>query len=58
LKQHFSEPEIIELGMNVALCVGFGRLAASLDLVDYLPSEYAVRNEGPITPWVGKPVVV
>lgn len=58
LKRYFSEPEIIELGMNVALCVGFGRLAASLDLVDYLPTEYTVRDEGPITPWIGKPVVV
>jgi alkylhydroperoxidase family enzyme len=58
LKKFYSEPEIIELGMNVALYVGFGRLAASLDLVDHLPAEYVVRDGRLITPWIGKPVVV
>ena len=58
LKSFFTEAEIIELGMNVALCVGFGRLAASLDLVDHLPQEYVVRDQGPIAPWSGKPVII
>lgn len=58
LKSFFTEAEIIELGMNVALCVGFGRLAASLDLVDYLPQEFVIRDQGPIAPWSGKPVII
>ena len=32
LRGHFTEPEIIELGMVTAQCLGFGRLIAALDL--------------------------
>ncbi|WP_395154728.1 carboxymuconolactone decarboxylase family protein, partial [Ilumatobacter sp.] len=32
MRQHFSEEEIVELGMNIALFVGFGRLASAWDL--------------------------
>ena len=32
LRGHFTEPEIIELGMVTAQCLGFGRLLAALDL--------------------------
>lgn len=32
LREHLTEPEIIELGMVTAQCLGFGRLIAALDL--------------------------
>ena len=32
LRAHFTDPEIIELGMVTAQFVGFGRLIAALDL--------------------------
>jgi AhpD family alkylhydroperoxidase len=50
LRQHFTEPEIVELGLICAVCVGTGRLAASWDMVDDLP-EYFHMRDAIITPW-------
>jgi alkylhydroperoxidase family enzyme len=49
LRGYFSEDEIVELGYNVALWVGFGRLTATWHMVDDLPERFAA--EGRITPW-------
>jgi AhpD family alkylhydroperoxidase len=50
LREHFSEPEIVELCMNVALFVGFGRMGAALHMVDDLPERF--RSDGEqVTPW-------
>ena len=49
LREHFSEPEIVELAMNVALFVGFGRMGAIFHMVDDLPERF--RDEGRVTPW-------
>jgi alkylhydroperoxidase family enzyme len=54
LREHFSEPEIMELCFNVAMYVGFGRMAMSLNMVDDLPEGY--RADGLVTPW-GQPEV-
>ena len=56
LREHFTEPEIVELGMTCAFFVGFGRLAATLHMVEELPD--AFRREGPVTPWGEERVVV
>lgn len=50
LRHHFTENEIVELGIHIGICVGFGRLAASWDLVDDLPDELRSRAE-PAAPW-------
>jgi AhpD family alkylhydroperoxidase len=50
LRAHFTEPEIVELGVLSALCVGFGRLDASWDMVDELPERFRRRGVT-ITPW-------
>jgi AhpD family alkylhydroperoxidase len=57
LREHFSEPEIVELCMNVALFVGFGRLGAALHMVDDLP-EHFQGEEGRVTPWGSEEQVV
>ena len=49
LREHFSEPEIMELCFHVAFYVGFGRMAMSLDMVDDLADGY--RADGLIAPW-------
>jgi hypothetical protein len=49
LREHFSEPEIMELCFHVAFYVGFGRMAMSLDMVDDLPEAY--RADGRVAPW-------
>lgn len=50
LREHFSDPEIVELCMNVALFVGFGRMGAALHMVDDLPERFRSDDEQ-ITPW-------
>jgi alkylhydroperoxidase family enzyme len=49
LREHFSDPEIMELCFHVAFYVGFGRMAMSLDMVDDLADGY--RADGLIAPW-------
>ena len=50
LRASFTEPEIVELGVHLAVFVGFGRLSATWDLIDDLPDRYADRS-APVTPW-------
>jgi alkylhydroperoxidase family enzyme len=49
LREHFSEPEIMELCFHVAFYVGFGRMAMALDMVDDLADGY--RADGVVAPW-------
>ena len=58
LKQHFSEPQLVELCSWVAFCVGFGRLGAVWDMIEELPEAFQDKQGGAITPWSGKPIVV
>lgn len=51
LKQHFTEAEIVELGVFAAICVGMGRLGATWDMVEELPKAFQDREGGPVTPW-------
>jgi alkylhydroperoxidase family enzyme len=52
LRQHFDNAEIMELCFRVAANVGFGRMAAVLDVIpqDELPE--ALRGEGVRAPWL------
>ena len=50
LRRHFSESEIVELGMWVAFCVGFGRLGATWDMVEELPESFQDKSRV-LTPW-------
>ncbi len=58
LRTLFSEPQIVELGLWVAWCVGLGRLAATWDMVEDLPEAFADRSQEAVGPWQGRPVVV
>jgi len=49
LRAHFSEAQIVELGMTVAFFVGFGRLAATWHMVDELPEAFQTAET--IAPW-------
>lgn len=49
LRSHLTEPQIVELGVNVAIAVGFGRLSATWDMVDELPDRF--REDGLVAPW-------
>lgn len=58
LREHFTEAQLVELGLHCALCVGVGRLAATWDVVDSLPDRFRERDAGPVTPWGEGAVVV
>ena len=57
LREHYTEPEIIELATHIAYCIGFGRVAMSWDMVDDLPERFKERDTE-ITPWGGDAMVV
>jgi AhpD family alkylhydroperoxidase len=57
LRKHFSEPQIVELGMTIAFFVGFGRLAATLDMVEELPERFQDHSQR-IAPWGEESILV
>lgn len=60
LHEHFSEGDIVELGLYAALCVGVGRLAATLHMVDELPEAFQEEpvGYGALSPWGNEAVAV
>lgn len=58
LREHFSDAEVVELGMNIAVFIGFGRLSMSMDMVDELPERFRDRTGALVTPWGGADAVV
>jgi AhpD family alkylhydroperoxidase len=51
LRQYYSEGELVEIGLNCALDVGIGRLAATWHVTDNL-SEYFKNGDGAVlAPW-------
>jgi alkylhydroperoxidase family enzyme len=56
LREHFTEPEIVELAINVAYGVGIGRFTATLHMVEGLPDRF--RTGERVTPWGDGEVVV
>lgn len=59
MREHFSESQIVELGLNVALFVGVGRFAATLHMVEELPEYFQQDdNEAPLSPWGNESIVV
>ena len=57
LRRHFTQAQIVELGMICAFFVGFGRLAATYHMVDELPAAFR-EADGEIAPWGNESVVV
>ena len=58
LRGNFSEPEIMELAMTVAFFVGFGRLAATLQMTEELPEAFQAPEGETLTPWNEESIVV
>lgn len=51
LREHFDDGELVELGTRCAMFVGFGRLAATWNMVQDLPASFRGAPGEPITPW-------
>jgi alkylhydroperoxidase family enzyme len=60
MHRHFTDGEILEIGLYAAFCVGLGRLAATLHMVEELPSAFqdAPVGYGVVTPWGNDSVAV
>lgn len=55
LREHFSEDELVELGLHCAIALGIGRLSATWDVSDNVPD--ASRSSGRLAPWNSASVV-
>jgi len=60
LHRHFTDGEIVEIGLYAAMCVGLGRWAATLHMVEELPEAFqeVPVGQGAITPWGNESVPV
>ena len=56
LRKHFSEAELVDLGILCAYCVGIGRMVATWRVTDALPDRF--RADGIVTPWGSDAIVV
>ncbi|MFI5507477.1 carboxymuconolactone decarboxylase family protein [Mycobacterium sp. NPDC051804] len=57
LRKHFSEPELVELGVHCAYAVGIGRLAATWSVTDDVPDAFRSTSDSPLAPWDSEGVV-
>jgi len=57
LRNHFSEDQLVALGMHCALCIGLGRLAATWHVVEDLPDVFRGQSDTPLAPWSADSVV-
>lgn len=57
LRKHFSESEIVELGLFTGYYLGIGRFLASLDIVEELPGDFQDTSK-PTAPWKTRSTVL
>jgi AhpD family alkylhydroperoxidase len=57
LRRHFTEAQIVELGLNCVMFVGIGRLGATWDMVEELPEAYQDHSRK-LAPWMNAPVAM
>lgn len=57
LRRHFTEGELVEIGLNCALDLGMGRLVSTWRVTDELPERFQ-QPDDLVTPWGGGQVVV
>jgi AhpD family alkylhydroperoxidase len=51
LRRHFSEDELVELGVHCAYAVGMGRLAATWQVTEDVPDAFRTATDTPVAPW-------
>jgi AhpD family alkylhydroperoxidase len=57
LRQHFSEDELVELGVHCAYAVGMGRLAATWHVTEDVPAAFQASSDSPLAPWISDGIV-
>lgn len=58
LRRHFSEAQIVELGVFIAFFIGYGRLGAAWNMVEELPQAYQDNTVETVAPWAEAAVLV
>jgi alkylhydroperoxidase family enzyme len=58
LREHFSEAEIVELGMFIAFFIGFGRMSAAWNMTEDLPEGFQAAADQVLAPWSQQAVIV
>ena len=51
LREHYTEAQIVELGVWCAMCTGFGRLAATWQMIEELPETFRGKGNERLAPW-------
>jgi AhpD family alkylhydroperoxidase len=57
LRRHFTEDELVELGVHCASMVRMGRLAATWSVTDDVPDAFRETSDSPLAPWDSEGVV-
>jgi AhpD family alkylhydroperoxidase len=57
LREHFTEDQLVELGVHCAIALGIGRLTATWDVTDDIPDAFRSEADGRVTPWSSAGVV-
>jgi AhpD family alkylhydroperoxidase len=57
LRRHFTEEELVELGVHCAYAVGIGRLAATWQVTEDVPDAFRATSDLPLAPWDSEGVV-
>ncbi|MGE2692667.1 carboxymuconolactone decarboxylase family protein [Mycolicibacterium pulveris] len=57
LRRHFTEEELVELGVHCAYALGMGRLTATWDVTDEIPEAFRATSESRVAPWDSDGVV-
>jgi AhpD family alkylhydroperoxidase len=57
LRQHFTEDQLVELGVHCAIALGIGRLTATWDVTDDIPDAFRSETDGRVTPWSSAGVI-
>jgi AhpD family alkylhydroperoxidase len=57
LRGHFTEDQLVELGVHCAIAVGIGRLSATWDVTEDIPDAFRSETDGRVTPWSSAGVV-
>jgi AhpD family alkylhydroperoxidase len=57
LREHFTEDQLVELGVHCAIALGIGRLTATWDVTDNVPDAFRSETDGRVTPWSSAGVI-
>lgn len=57
LRNHFTEDQLVELGLHCAIALGIGRLTATWDVTDDIPDAFRSETDSRVTPWSAAGVV-